>query len=188
VGRRRDRVVARRPLGTRHGRLRARVGLVGQVAALRGHGRLLRCGSAAAPDNRTGGGRSRRDRRGRDSGPEASHRASATSARRSDDPGARLAPRVAIVPVRSCRDRIRRCYGRRGASSALQGSAACPCSDGRRLSGVSRGSLLVGRPRRKPLGRRDRDRGGSALSTGPRRAATTRAESRTVRNSLRSSP
>jgi hypothetical protein len=189
VGRRCPRVAARAALEPTDRGARHRFSLVGEVAAVRGGGRLLRRGEATcAADGRARGRRCRGGRRG-DHGPgEAPDRARPAAARRSGDPGAGLAAGVDLVPFRPCCNRV--CGRDRGghASSPVQGSSPGPCRHGCPVTRVSRGSLLVGRARRKPPRRCDRLGNRSLFPTGPSRAATTRAESRIDRNSLRSSP
>lgn len=189
VGRQCPRVAARTPLEPTYCRSRRRFSLVGEVAAFRVCGRLLRRSEATcAADGRARGRRCRGGRRGHHGPGEAPDRARPTAARRSDDPGSRLASGLDVVPFRPCCDRI--CGRDRGrhASSPVQDSSPGPCRHGRAVARVSRGSLLVGRARRKPPRRCDRLGDRSLRSAGPSRAATTRAESRIDRNSLRSPP
>lgn len=189
VGRQCPRVAARTPLEPTNRGSRRRFSLVGEVAALRSGGRLLRCSEATcAADGRARGRRGRGGRRGHHGPGEAPDRARAAATRRSVDPGSRLASGFHVVPFRPCCDRV--CGRDRGrhASSPVQDSSPGPCRHGRAVARVSRGSLLVGCARRKPPRRCDRLGDRSLLPAGPSRAATTRAESRIDRNSLRSSP
>ena len=176
----RPRMAARTPLAPTYRGSCRRFSLVGEVAALRGGGRMLRRSQATcATDRRARGRRSRRGRRRHHGAVEAPDRARPAATRRSGDPGSRLASGLDLVPFGPCSDRV--CGRDRGrhASPPVQDSSPGPCRHGRAVARVSRGSLLVGRASRKPPRRCDRLRDCPFLPTGPSRAATTRAESRT---------
>ena len=107
VGRQCPRVAARTPLEPTYRGSCRRFSLVGEVAALRGGGRMLRRSQATcAADSRARGRRSRRGRRRHHGAGEAHDRARPTATRRSGDPGSRLAPGLDVVPFGPCCDRV----------------------------------------------------------------------------------